>query len=60
MPLTELCVKVQFTEDREEWQKQLQRHCEEVYTDLEETKGKKIKVAAQKSQLTWCCKLEPS
>ena len=37
-PLTELFVKGQFTEDREEWQKQLQRHCEEVCTDLEETK----------------------
>ena len=27
-----------FTEDREEWQQELQRHCEEVYTDLEETR----------------------
>ena len=27
-----------FTEDREEWQKELQRHCEEMYTDQEETK----------------------
>ena len=35
---TELCVEGNFTEDREEWQKELQRHCEEVYTDLEETK----------------------
>ena len=26
-----------FTEDREEWQRELQRHCEEVYTDQEET-----------------------
>ena len=33
-PLTELYVKGHFTEDREEWQKELQRHCEEVYTDL--------------------------
>ena len=38
MPLTELHVKGQFTEDREEWQKKPQRHCQEVYTDLEETK----------------------
>ena len=37
-PLTELDVKGQFTEDREEWQKKLQRHCEEVYTAQEETK----------------------
>ena len=27
-----------FTEDREEWQIELQRHCEEVYTDQEETR----------------------
>ena len=37
-PLTELYVKGNFTEDREEWQKKLQRHCEEVYIDQEETK----------------------
>ena len=36
-PLTELYVKGNFTEDREEWQQELQRHCEEVYTDEEET-----------------------
>ena len=30
-------VRGHFTEDREEWQRELQRHCEEVYTDLEET-----------------------
>ena len=36
--LTELYVKGSFTEDREEWQKELQRHCEEVHTDLEETR----------------------
>ena len=39
-PLTELYVKGQFTEDGEEWQEELQRHCEEVYIDLEETKKK--------------------
>ena len=33
-------MKEQFTEDREEWQKELE-HCEEVYTDLEETKHRK-------------------
>ena len=27
-----------FTEDREEWKNELQSHCVEVYTDLEETK----------------------
>ena len=31
--LTELYVKGNFTENREEWQKELQLHCEEVYTD---------------------------
>ena len=31
-------LKGHFTEDREEWQKELQSHCEEVRTDLEETK----------------------
>ena len=31
-------MKVNFTEDREEWQKELRRQCEEVYTDQEETK----------------------
>ena len=36
-PLTELHVKGHFTEDRKE-QQELQRHCEEVYTDKEETK----------------------
>ena len=37
-PLTDLYVKDHFTEDREEWQKALQRHCEEANTDLEEIK----------------------
>ena len=35
-PPTELCVKGHFTQNREEWQKELQRHCEGVYTDQEE------------------------
>ena len=35
-PLTELRVKGHFTEDRDEWRKELQKHCEEVYTDQEE------------------------
>ena len=37
--LTLLYVDGHFSEDREEWQKKLQRHCEEVYTDQEETKA---------------------
>ena len=37
-PMTELYVNGPFTEDRSEWQKELQRHCEEVYTDIEETR----------------------
>ena len=36
-PLTKLYVKGHFTEDREEWQKELQRRCDEVYIDQEET-----------------------
>ena len=36
--LTELCVRGNFTEDRNEWSKGFQRHCEGVYTDPEETK----------------------
>ena len=36
-PLTELYVKGYFTEDRKEWQQELRRHCDEVYTDQEET-----------------------
>ena len=37
-PLTEILVKGNFTEDREEWQKELQTQCEEVYTDQVETR----------------------
>ena len=37
-PLSELYVTGNFTEDREERQRELQRHCEEVYTDQEETR----------------------
>ena len=36
-PLTELYVKGHFTEDRAEWQEKLHRHCDAVYTDVEET-----------------------
>ena len=43
-PLTELYVKGHFTEDRTEWQKELQRHCEEMYTDMEETKEEQEKI----------------
>ena len=68
-PLTELCVPGKFTEDREEWNQELQRHCEEVCTDLEHTrkvqkerieyfKGKETNTsrrtdAEPNSQLTW-------
>ena len=37
-PLSEKYISGNFTEDREEWQKELLRHFEEVYTDLEETR----------------------
>ena len=37
-PLAKLYVERHFTEDTAEWQNELQRHCEEVYTDMEETK----------------------
>ena len=36
-PLNELYVKGHSAEDREEWQQELQRHCEEVLTAKEET-----------------------
>ena len=37
-PLTELYVKGQFIKNTQEWQEELQRHCEEVCADLEERK----------------------
>ena len=37
-PLSELYVNGNFTEGGEEWQRELQRHCEEVYTDQKETR----------------------
>ena len=46
--LTELYVNGQFTEDRAEWQVELQRLCEEVYTDVAETKEK------QESRIKFC------
>ena len=36
--MSELYVNGKFTEDREEGQKALQRHCEEVYPDHDETR----------------------
>ena len=36
-PLTELYVKGCFAEDRSIWEKELQRHCDEVYVDVVET-----------------------
>ena len=50
-PVTEPDVDGHFTENREEWQKELQRHSEEVYTDQEETKDvqeKRIEFFKQK------------
>ena len=35
-PLSELYVNWNFTEDREEWQREVQRHCEEVYCTYQE------------------------
>ena len=35
--LTELYVNGSFAEDREAWKKELQRHCDEVYQDPQET-----------------------
>ena len=35
--LAELYVNGSFTEDRGAWEKELQRHCVEVYVDPEET-----------------------
>ena len=34
--MLELYVDGHFTKDRDEWQKELQRHCEEVYIDQDE------------------------
>ena len=42
-PLDVLYVNGSFTEDREEWKKELQRHCDEVYVDPEETKDEQEK-----------------
>ena len=45
-------MKGNFTEDREEWQKELQTQCEEVYTDQVETRevqGNRIEYFADKS-----------
>ena len=36
-PLSDLYVNGKFTDDREEWQKELQRHCEDVKTDQSHT-----------------------
>ena len=36
--VSELFVNGQFTEDREEWQRELQRQCEDLHTDQEETR----------------------
>ena len=38
MLLSELFVNGEFTEDSEEWQKELQRHCEGACSDLDESR----------------------
>ena len=63
-PLTELSVKAHFTEDREEWQKELERpggnrKVESNISGRKEINNLRRKVAARKSRLAWCCKLEP-
>ena len=42
-PLSELCVNGNYTEDREEWQRELERPCEEVCTDQNETREEQEK-----------------
>ena len=42
-PLTELYVNGSFTVDRGAWERGLQRHCDEVYVDPEETIEKQEK-----------------
>ena len=37
-PLTELYANDEFTDEREKWNQELQRQCDEVNTDLEETR----------------------
>ena len=49
-PLTELCVNGDLTEDREEWQQQLRRHCEEVFSDPDETRE------VQEKRIEYCKK----
>ena len=68
---TELHVDGNFSGEREEWQHELQRHCEGLFTDPEEAKEvqqgrieyffkKKIctsrtREEGQRIQLIWCC-----
>ena len=47
-PLSELYVNRNFTENREEWQKELQRHCEEVYTETKEWQENRIEYFKKK------------
>ena len=51
-PSTELYVNGKFTEDREEWKKELQRPSDQVYKDLEETREvqeeRKISISKEK------------
>ena len=70
-PLSELYLGGKITEDRDEWQKELQGHCEEVHTHHEETREEQEKIIEyfwketdtsrmtgeeQRLRLTWCYK----
>ena len=43
-PFSELYVDEKFTEDKEEWQNKLQRHCEGVFSDPDETREVQDKI----------------
>ena len=49
-PLSELCVHGNVTEDREEKQRELHKHCEDVNTDQEETRDGPEKKELNSSQ----------
>ena len=42
-PLSELYVNGNFTEDRQEWHRELQKQCEMVHTDQEQTREARVK-----------------
>ena len=60
-PLFELFVDGNSTADREDWQRELKRHCEGVCTDQEETEEVqqgRIEYFKMLSQSIWSCKPE--